>query len=56
MEMSKVKVLFLDIGGLLLSNGWGHESTQKAGQTFGFDYAEMETLHHFIFNYCCKHG
>ena len=50
MKTSKVKVLFLDIGGVLLTNGWGHESRLKAAQTFGFDYTEMETLHHFIFN------
>lgn len=47
---STVKVIFLDIGGVLLSNGWGHESRQKAAQTFGLDYEEMDSLHHFIFN------
>jgi putative hydrolase of the HAD superfamily len=50
MERSATKVLFLDIGGVLLSNGWGHESRQKAAQSFSLDYAEMDTLHHFIFN------
>ena len=50
MEISQVKVIFLDIGGVLLTNGWGHQARQKAAQTFGLDYAEMDTLHHFIFN------
>lgn len=50
METSEIKVIFSDIGGVLLSNGWGHESRQKAAETFGFDYAEMDVLHHFIFN------
>lgn len=50
MKQSGIKVIFLDIGGVLLSNGWGHESRQKAAETFGFDYAEMDVLHHFIFN------
>ena len=50
MKTSGVKIIFLDIGGVLLSNGWGHESRQKAAQTFSLDYAEMDTLHHFIFN------
>lgn len=50
MQPSGVKVIFFDIGGVLLSNGWGHESRQKSAETFGFDYAEMENLHHFIFN------
>jgi putative hydrolase of the HAD superfamily len=50
MVASRVKVIFLDIGGVLLSNGWGHESRQKAAQKFHLDYAEMDALHHFIFN------
>jgi putative hydrolase of the HAD superfamily len=50
MATPALKVIFLDIGGVLLSNGWGHESRQRAAQAFGLDYAEMEALHHFIFN------
>jgi putative hydrolase of the HAD superfamily len=50
MEASRVKVIFLDIGGVLLTNGWGHESRQKAAQIFHLNFAEMDTLHHFIFN------
>ncbi|MEO5681677.1 MAG: HAD-IA family hydrolase [Chitinophagaceae bacterium] len=44
------KVIFLDIGGVLLTNGWGHESRQAAAAKFGFDYTEMNYLHEFIFN------
>ena len=40
----------MDIGGILLTNGWGHESRQKAAKVFGFDYEEMNELHNFIFN------
>lgn len=47
---SKIKVVFFDIGGVLLSNGWGHESRQKAAATFGLDYEEMNALHNFIYN------
>lgn len=50
MKTNDIKVIFLDIGGVLLSNGWGHESRKKAAEIFGFDYAEMDVLHHFIFN------
>jgi putative hydrolase of the HAD superfamily len=50
METSGVRVIFLDIGGVLLSNGWGHQSRQKAAQKFGLDFEEMNTLHNFIFN------
>ena len=50
MEASGVKVGFLDIGGVLLSNGWEQESRQKAAIKFNLDYAEMDSLHHVIFN------
>ncbi len=46
----KTKILFSDIGGVLLNNGWGHESRQKAAVQFGLDYTAMEALHNFIFN------
>lgn len=49
-EKASAKVLFFDIGGVLLSNGWGHVSRKKAAEKFGIDYGEMEVLHHFIFN------
>lgn len=50
MNLNDLKVLFLDVGGVLLSNGWGHESREKAAQEFNIDYVEMNRLHEFIFN------
>lgn len=47
---SAEKILFFDIGGVLLSNGWGHESRDKAAKEFGLDYDEMNALHGFYFN------
>jgi len=47
---SPVKFLFFDVGGVLLTNGWGHESRHKAAKLFGIDYEEMSGLHTFIFN------
>ena len=44
------KIFFFDIGGVLLSNGWGHESRQQAAQHFNYDYEKVEWLHNFIFN------
>ena len=44
------RILFSDIGGVLLSNGWGHESREAAAKKFGIDYGEMDVLHDFIFN------
>lgn len=50
LDFSKIKVVFMDIGGVLLSNGWGHESRQKAAEVFELDYDEMNELHNFIYN------
>lgn len=47
---SSYKILFSDIGGVLLSNGWGHLSRHAAAEKYGIDYPEMDELHHFIFN------
>ena len=47
---NQYKVLFSDIGGVLFSNGWGHESSMAAAEKFGIDYGEMDFLHEFIFN------
>ncbi len=46
----KVRILFSDIGGVLLSNGWGHESRMAAAKKFDINYEEMDILHDFIFN------
>lgn len=46
----KIRVLFSDIGGVLLTNGWGHESRMAAAEKFDLNYEEMDTLHDFIFN------
>jgi len=37
--------LFLDIGGVVLSNGWGHQSRILAAQSFELNYEEMEARH-----------
>jgi putative hydrolase of the HAD superfamily len=50
METNDLKILFFDIGGVVLSNGWGHESRKLAAEKFGLDYAEVNALHTFIFN------
>jgi len=40
-----VTTLFLDIGGVLLSNGWGHESRKAAADFFKINYNEMQGRH-----------
>jgi putative hydrolase of the HAD superfamily len=43
-----VTTLFLDIGGVMLSNGWGHESRRSAADFFNLDFDEMDERHHVI--------
>ncbi len=45
----KITTLFLDIGGVLLSDGWGHEFRQLAAEKFQLDYAELEKRHKLLF-------
>ena len=47
---SQITTLFLDIGGVLLTNGWDHNSRRRAAQTFGLDYDEMSERHHLTFD------
>lgn len=48
-DLAPITCLFLDIGGVLLTNGWGHESRKLAADTFDLDSAEMEDRHHLNF-------
>ena len=47
--MNTITCLFLDIGGVLLSDGWGHEFRQQAAEKFHLDYAEMNQRHKLLF-------
>lgn len=42
---TKITTLFLDVGGVLLSNGWGHEFRQQAADKFHLDIHEIEVRH-----------
>jgi putative hydrolase of the HAD superfamily len=43
---SNIKSLFLDIGGVLLSNGWDHHARRQAAERFKLDFDDMEERHH----------
>ncbi len=45
-----ITALFLDIGGVLLTNGWDHNARELAAKTFDLDLAEMEDRHHLTFD------
>ena len=45
-----VTTLFLDIGGVLLTDGWGHQSRALAAKAFDLNLEEMEERHHLTFD------
>ncbi len=47
---SQITTLFLDIGGVVLTNGWDHNSRAHAAEKFGLDYDEMNERHHLTFD------
>jgi putative hydrolase of the HAD superfamily len=49
-KQNMITTLFLDIGGVLLSNGWGHESRHLAAAKFNLDIPEMDARHKLTFN------
>jgi putative hydrolase of the HAD superfamily len=50
MKMSSpITALFLDVGGVLLADGWGHGSRKLAAEAFALDPEEMENRHNQAF-------
>jgi len=45
-----ITTLFLDIGGVLLTNGWDHLARRRAAKHFKLNWAEMEDRHHLTFD------
>lgn len=46
----KITTLFLDIGGVLLTNGWDRQSRQRAAKNFNLDFSEFDERHHLAFD------
>jgi putative hydrolase of the HAD superfamily len=42
--------LFLDVGGVLLTNGWDHHLRRRVADRFGLDWDEMEERHHLTYD------
>jgi len=40
-----ITTIFFDIGGVLLSDGWGHDSRRAAAEKFGLDWDEYTDRH-----------
>jgi putative hydrolase of the HAD superfamily len=49
-KATAITCLFLDVGGVLLSNGWDHQARKRAATTFKLGLAEMEARHHLTFD------
>lgn len=49
-EAIPIRALFLDIGGVLLTNGWDRHARERAARTFELDADEMEERHHLTFD------
>jgi len=45
-KTSVITCLFVDIGGVLLSNGWDHHLRKQAATDFKLDWDELESRHH----------
>ncbi|MGA2018849.1 MAG: HAD family phosphatase [Opitutaceae bacterium] len=45
-----ITTLFLDIGGVLLTDGWAHQARKRAATHFKLEWAEMEDRHHLTFD------
>jgi len=46
----QITALFVDIGGVLLTNGWDHHARKRAAKIFSLDLDEMEDRHHLTFD------
>lgn len=49
-EKTSINTLFLDIGGVLLTNGWDHHARRRAVDTFDLEYDEVNERHHLTFD------
>jgi len=44
-----ITTLFLDVGGVLLNNGWDHHARRRVARHFNLEWAEMEERHRLTF-------
>ncbi|MDQ2901102.1 MAG: HAD hydrolase-like protein [Acidobacteriota bacterium] len=46
----RIETLFIDVGGVLLTNGWDRNSRKAAAEKFYLDLAELNIRHHLTFD------
>jgi putative hydrolase of the HAD superfamily len=49
-RIAPIMALFLDIGGVLLTDGWDHHARKRAATHFKLELAGMEDRHHLTFD------
>ena len=49
-QANSITTLFVDIGGILLTNGWDHHIRAQAAEQYGLDYDEMNERHHLTYD------
>lgn len=50
MTTTQITTLFLDIGGVLLTNGWDHTMRKRAAEVFDLDIEDLNERHHLTFD------
>lgn len=50
MADSKITTLFLDIGGVLLTNGWDTALRKRTAEHFNLDFGELESRHRITYD------
>ena len=46
---TEISTLFLDIGDVLLSDGWDHHARKRAAVNFNLELADLNDRHHLVF-------
>jgi putative hydrolase of the HAD superfamily len=49
-KATEITCVFLDIGGVLLTNGWDHHARKQAATNFKLEWAEMDERHSLNFD------
>jgi putative hydrolase of the HAD superfamily len=44
-----IRALFVDVGGVLLTNGWDHLARKRAARNFHLNWSEMDKRHRLVF-------
>jgi putative hydrolase of the HAD superfamily len=48
MNSALITTLFVDIGNVILTNGWDREMRKRAAHVFNLDYSELDERHHLL--------